>query len=171
MALAFDPAREEDASVIASLRQRCWAATYRGVYPDEMIDHFDHAWHAQRDLARIRDPRCAVRVIRDSGLPIGYITLRRGEQPLLQSLYVLPDHQRRGVGRAAFAHIRSLLGAEGCAAFTCHCLPGNAPARAFYERMGGLLCGEDTGNDEAWQDSVIYRFPVRPDPDPLQEAP
>ena len=41
----FVPAQPEDAARIGRLRQRCWAATYRGVYPDEMIDQFDYAWH------------------------------------------------------------------------------------------------------------------------------
>ena len=50
---AFTPASPADAPLLGRLRQRCWAAAYRGVYPDDMIDRFDYAWHEARDLARI----------------------------------------------------------------------------------------------------------------------
>lgn len=156
--LAFPIAREADAPVIAALRQRCWAASYRGVYPDEMIDGFDHHWHAARDLARIRDAQHIVRLITLDDRPIGYIILTLRNAPLLMSLYILPEHHRLGVGSTAFALIRDTFGRLGHSHFTCQCLPSNAPARAFYERMGGVLCGEDSDNPEPWQNAVIYRF-------------
>ncbi len=155
--LTFPSACEEDAPVIARLRQQCWAATYRGVYPDDMIDAYDHAWHAARDLARIRDGNHRVRLIVQDGQPVGYITLLH-EPPLLMSLYILPEYQRQGIGSAAFRLVRDTFRAHGHTCFTCHCLPANAPARAFYQRMGGVIAGEDAGNPEPWQDSVIYRF-------------
>lgn len=31
-------------------------------------------------------------------------------------------------------------------------------ARAFYEKMGGEVIGADLANEEAWQNSVTYRF-------------
>ena len=147
-----------DAPVIAAMRQRCWAATYRGIYPDAMIDGFDHARHTARDLARISDDKHIVHLIMQDCQPIGYIILYLGQTPLLMSLYILPEHHRRGVGSAAFAFIRESFRRLGHHRFTCHCLPQNAPARAFYERMGGILCGEDSDNPELWQNSVIYRF-------------
>ena len=155
----FVPAHEADAPVIAGLRQRCWAAAYRSFYPDEMIDHFDHAWHAARDRARIRDDRCIVRLILLDSEAIGYIILRTGDEALLMSLYILPEHHRQGVGTAAFRHAQDTFRRLGYPFFICHCLPQNTSARAFYEHMGGTVSGWDTGNPEPWQDSVIYRFP------------
>lgn len=29
---------------------------------------------------------------------------------------------------------------------------------ANYERMGGVVIGEDLNNEESWQDSILYRF-------------
>lgn len=155
---AFPLARPEDAPVIAAMRQRCWDAAYRGIYPDTMIDDFDLAWHTARDLNRIRDGKHTVHLIQEDGQSIGYIILYMGQAPLLMSLYLLPEHHRRGVGSAAFAFIRDHFRRLGHSRFTCHCLPQNAPARAFYERMGGVICGEDADNPEPWQNSVIYRF-------------
>ncbi len=39
----FVPASEDDAMTIVALRQKVWASTYRGIYPDSMIDVFDYA--------------------------------------------------------------------------------------------------------------------------------
>ena len=156
--LSFPPATPSDAPLIAALRQRCWAATYRGVYPDAMIDGFDHAWHTERDLKRITDGRHIVHLIEQDGQPLGYIILHPGQTPLLMSLYILPEHHRQGIDRAAFALIRERFRSLGHSSFICHCLPQNSAARSFYERMGGTLCGEDSGSPEPWQDSVIYRF-------------
>ena len=160
--LTFPLAAENDAPRVAAIRQRCWSAVYRGIYPNSMIDGFDHAWHAARDLQRIRDPRHIVHLICRDGQPIGYMILLLSDPPLLMSLYLLPEHCRQGAGQAAFRLVRETFRSLGHSAFTCHCLPQNTPARAFYERMGGVVCGADEGNPEPWQDSVIYRFSLVP---------
>lgn len=49
----FVPLKESDADLLGQLRQKAWSFTYRGIYPDEMIDQFDYAWHKERDLLRI----------------------------------------------------------------------------------------------------------------------
>ena len=123
-----------------------------------MIDNFDHTWHAERDLARIRDNRCAVQLIRLDGQSIGYIILRTGDEALLMSLYILPQHHRKGIGSAAFRHAREIFRRQGFTTFNCHCLPQNAPARAFYTYMGGVVCAQDMDNPEPWQNAIIYRF-------------
>ena len=37
----FVEATEEDVPSIIGLRQRIWSTTYRGIYPDSMIDEFE----------------------------------------------------------------------------------------------------------------------------------
>ena len=71
----FCPAQLDDARVIAQLRKKIWSTTYRGIYPDEMIDQFDLDWHTQKDAQRIQNPDYAVYLIRREGVAIGYITL------------------------------------------------------------------------------------------------
>ena len=158
--LTFSPAAPADAPLLGQLRQRCWAATYRGIYPDEMIDQFDHAWHETRDLARIASPDFDVRIIREEGAAIGYIVIRHGDPPQLYSLYLLPEYQRRGVGRAAFQRMADYCAERNRPYFLCQCQPENAPALAFYHRMGGVIVAQDEGNEEAYMNSVTLRFPV-----------
>ena len=47
----FIEAAEADALTIIALRRRIWDTTYRGIYPDSMIDDFDWDWHKERELS------------------------------------------------------------------------------------------------------------------------
>ena len=44
----FVEAAKEDVPEIIALRHQIWGTTYRGIYPDDMIDNFDWAWHQER---------------------------------------------------------------------------------------------------------------------------
>ncbi len=146
------PLRAEEAEDLARMRQRCWDSTYRGIYPDAMIDNFDLAWHCRQDRRRMEDPGFRVCWIQTGGHRAGYLIFRLGKPLWLQSLYLLPEYRRRGLGRAALAR----LGAMG--EFFCQCDPENHPALAFYREMGGVITARDLENPEPWQNSLTITF-------------
>ena len=49
----FVEAAKEDVPEIIALRHQIWGTTYRGIYPDDMIDNFDWVWHQEKELLRI----------------------------------------------------------------------------------------------------------------------
>ena len=156
----FELATEDDAQTIIELRKQIWGTTYRGFYPDSMIDDFDYAWHLEKELQRIRHPEYRVyRLVKDDR-NIGYLSMRKTDVVMLQSLYVLEEYQHQGIGRTAFEFVRQYCRENSADAFVCHCLPENWNARKFYEKMGGKVIGEDMDNEENWMNSVIYRFTV-----------
>ena len=156
----FELATEDDAQTIIELRKQIWATTYRGIYPDSMIDDFDYPWHLEKELQRIRHPEYRVyRIVKDDR-SIGYLSTRKTDVVILQSLYILEEYQHQGIGRIAFDFVKQYCIEKGADSFVCHCLPENWNARKFYEKMGGKLIGEDMDNEESWMNSVIYRFPV-----------
>ena len=154
----FVKAAKEDVPTIIALRHQIWGTTYRGIYPDDMIDNFDWAWHREKELRRINDPAYSVYLLRKDGQNIGYLTMCRADGIVLQSLYILSEYQRQGIGRAAFDFIRAYCVERGAKSFICHCVPENLNARAFYEKMGGEVIGADLENEESWQNSVTYQF-------------
>ena len=158
--ITFRPAVPVDAPLIGQLRQQCWAATYRGIYPDDMIDQFDFTWHEKQDLARISSPNFDVSIIQEDGSAIGYMIVRHGTPPLLHSLYLLPSHQRRGTGRLAFARMREYCLVQNHPYFLCHCQPENTAALTFYRRMGGVVITRDEQNEAAYMNSVTLRFDI-----------
>ena len=158
--IRFTSALPADAPLLGQLRQQCWAATYRGIYPDDMIDLFDYAWHAERDLDRITSPTFDVQIIRDDAAPIGYMVIRHCEPPLLHSLYLLPAHQHHGIGRMAMSRMAEYCHQHNHPCFLCYCQPENAAALAFYQRMGGTVVARDEDNEEAYMNSVTLQFTV-----------
>ena len=44
-----------DAETFGQLRKQCWQSTYRGIYPDEIIDNFDFSFHLEQDIKRLND--------------------------------------------------------------------------------------------------------------------
>jgi ribosomal protein S18 acetylase RimI-like enzyme len=56
----------------------------------------------------------------------------------VSTLYVLRSAQRLGLGRRLLGAAARVLQANGADALTLWVLDGNRPARAFYERLGGV---------------------------------
>ena len=155
----FVPAKAGDAESIGRLRQRIWDTTYRGIYPDAAIDGFDYEWHRERDLRRISDPSFMVYLIRCGGVDIGYLIFRETDTGVwLHSLYVVREHQHRGIGRQAFGILKDYCAERGTDRFACNCNPHNENAIRFYRRMGGAVTGTDTGHENRQEDSVIFEF-------------
>ena len=92
----FIEASEEDVPSIIALRQRIWGTTYRGVYPDSMIDNFDWDWHREMELLRVHHPAYSVYLVRKDRQDIGYLTINEADVITLQSLYISAEYQRQG---------------------------------------------------------------------------
>ena len=151
-------AHSGDVPSIIGLRHRVWGTTYRGIYPDDMLDGFDWDWHREKELARVNDPVYSVYLIREGPQDIGYLTIHQADGVTLQSLYIVSEYQRNGIGRKVFDLVRAYCREHGVQSFICHCVPENHNARMFYEKMGGTVIGEDLSSEESWQNSVTYQF-------------
>ncbi len=157
--LTFTPVTEQDAIVIVVLRKIVWETTYRGIYPDAMLDQFDFDWHMERETQHIKSPQYREFFIENNGLPIGYIIIKKTTEGIvLESFYVIADYQRQGIGRKAFEFVKAYCRENGVTSFTLSCVPQNENARCFYEKMGGSVIGEDMQDEETWKNSVTYRF-------------
>ena len=158
--IRFIPASEEDAPELSRLRQRMWATTYRGIYPDAVIDGYDFAFYETRDRMRLQDPAWHAFLIRDGAESVGYFIFIDGEELYLQSLYFLPDYRRRGLGREALSRLAEYGRARNRTSFTCNCNAHNAPALAFYRAMGGEPFTADLGHENPQEDQIGFRFVI-----------
>ena len=159
MNIDFVPAEAGDAEAVGALRQRIWDTTYRGIYPDAVIDDFDYDRHRQRDLKKISDPSFRVYLIRYGGEDIGYFMFQdAGAGVWLRSLYVLREYQHRGIGKRAFSILKDYCREKGISRFACGCTPHNENAMRFYQRMGGVVIKTDTGHENKQEDGVIFEF-------------
>ena len=105
-------------------------------------------------------PQFEVFLIIEDASPIGYMTVQHGTPPLLYSLYLLPAHQHRGIGRLAFNRMRDFCITNAQSCFLCHCQPENTNALTFYQHMGGVIIARDEDNVETFMNSVTFRFMI-----------
>ena len=62
----------------------------------------------------------------------------------IEDIFVDPAHRRRGIGLAFFRAMARRAVAEGCARMEWSVLDWNAPAIAFYRKLGAVPKGEWT---------------------------
>ena len=112
-------------------------------------------------LPRVRSPlddlralawvtlRGRVRILRDRAGVAGFI-IRDGTR--VHALYVAPDRQGRGIGRALLTEAKTRTGM-----LDLWVLAGNLPARAFYLAQGfrEIAQGQGAGNDEGLPDILM----------------
>lgn len=157
--LSIIPARPGDEHALSELRRRVWLTTYRGIYPDDMLDQFDFAFHDRRNRYWIDAPDWLVLFILVDDQQAGYMILHTGERFVIQSLYLLEAYRRKGYGSMVFGQAEAHARALGYGSMHLFCHPANEPALTFYHHMGGRVFDSDPG-DEPWQASLHIIFPL-----------
>ena len=77
-------------------------------------------------------------VAREDDQPAGYVALHSDEAGLMvvEQLFVVPGHERRGIGRLLLAYAEGYAIAERAQSLQVVVEEGNQPARSFYKRSG-----------------------------------
>lgn len=133
-----------DAVRIGTMHVQAWREAYAGLIPDEVLARLD----ADERAAMWRDIIAGGRsvfVAELDGDILGFgacgpqrdVSLPYDAE--ISALYVLHRAQRNGLGRRLMAAMARELIAQGHMATSLWVLETNAPARAFYERLGGKL--------------------------------
>lgn len=155
----------EDAGTIVSTRQKVWDATYRGIYPDEMIDAFDWKRHLEAEQCRLSNPNFQCYMVLDGKHCVGYLSYGRIHPGLwkdfafrLHSLYLLPPYQGKGLGKQLFLQARDACRDMGYGKMFLDCHPDNTKALQFYMRMGGIAAFTDGGHENPQEDTCTLEF-------------
>ncbi len=142
MDYAIRPALPADAADIAYVARITWDATYRQSISEYNRRQFlDRAYSLDAVRATIeREPDWFYVAVHGQKV-VGFAQyLRRadGDGELVR-IYIHPDHQRRGIGRAFLRNGLAALAAAGIGQCYASVEIDNSPARAFYERFGFRL--------------------------------
>ena len=141
-----------DALGIATVHVRSWQTTYPGIMPDEVLRNLSiekRAAHWERWLQNPSGDAFHL-VAEEEAQIIGFASgspERDGDPTYtgeLQAVYLLQEHQGRGLGRALFLEVARRLKAQGHRKMLLWVAKENRPSVAFYERMGGVALREKT---------------------------
>ena len=148
--LAIRRATPADARAVARVHVETWRAAYAGILPDRVIVQMtvdDKAASWRQSIAR----QCAREAVLAAVVPgdgvVGFascgpaVSGPAGFAGEVYTLYVLPDWQERGVGRALLGACFAALRSAGLGSALIWVLADN-PSRFFYEAMGGTRVGE-----------------------------
>lgn len=160
MNVYFQKAVFDDALLIIRTRQKCWDATYRGIYPDDVIDNFDYPWHLKAEQNRLKNPNFHCWLVMNEMDCVGYVSCGpiKDGRFRLHSLYLLPDYQKKGLGRRLFEMVKVFCKEAGYSEFHLDCHPDNRNALAFYQHLGGVISALDAGNENKQEDSCTIEF-------------
>ncbi len=152
--MTIRPATPDDAAAIAAVHVQAWRESYPGLVPDAVLAALDPA--RRTDMWRAAIPRGGVFVATDEGDPVGFVSWGPQSDATLSfaaevfALYVLRRAQWRGFGRALMQAAAADMRQAGFASAGLWVLDGNAPARRFYEALGGRACATRQDAREGW---------------------
>ncbi|MBR0668677.1 GNAT family N-acetyltransferase [Roseomonas hellenica] len=143
-----------DAAAIAAVHVAAWRESYAGLMPDAVLAGLSVArrtgiWDGI--LSRPEEVGSIATFVaeRENGM-LGFASCGVQRTPALReqgctaeigAIYILRDAQRRGLGVALMAALARALLQRGHQAASLWVLERNAPARRFYERLGGEVIG------------------------------
>jgi ribosomal protein S18 acetylase RimI-like enzyme len=162
------PAGPADAEALAHVHVRSWRETYQGLLPEAYLARMSVEAHARRFAHHLTRPgRDDVTLAAaDRWDLVGYAqggpSRRRvpGEAEIA-TLYLVRTAQGRGVGRRLLIETARALAAHGARSLVISVLRDNAPARAFYEHLGGEAepARLEPGPGGGLLHEVAYRWP------------
>ncbi len=132
------PATEADIPVLRDLAQRIWRECYRGIIAEEQIEFMLGWMYSEEEIRRQLIARVPWEIGELAGEPVGYLSWQREDdgRVKISKLYVLPQHQRCGFGRAMLDHISTQARALGAPAMWLQVNKRNERAISAYLKAG-----------------------------------
>lgn len=147
--LPIESAQYADAAEIARVHVLSWQLAYQGLLPAEMLAGLSVETRTRQWQSWLERPhQSQVYVARAEQQVVGFVCggpIRDEVPPFkgeIYALYVLPDWQGRGVGKALLDFQQAALCQAGLKKQLVWFLTTNQLARNFYRRQGGIAITE-----------------------------
>lgn len=158
------PATIDDAADIVDLQVRGWKDSYQGIIDQSYLDSIDSNKRLEWRLQTMAKGNSWTFVVEYRTQIIGECDIGISRMPEfgkgeIFAFYVDKDHHRKGIGTILWNIAVQKLTQENLTPYIVLMLAQNLPARAFYQKMGGIFCGKtQTTIDDKLYDEVIYKY-------------
>lgn len=138
--VAIVAAQPADIPIIQQLAREIWLRHYPGIISGEQIDYMLGQGYSADALTKyLTTADAGLAIAGRANASVGFVGWYLLDDPgvmKLDKLYVLPEHQGEGVGRALIEHVVLRARASGCASMTLNVNRKNTGAIRAYERCG-----------------------------------
>jgi ribosomal protein S18 acetylase RimI-like enzyme len=139
-------ATPSDIPAIARIHVDTWRTTYQGIMPDELLDNlsYEKREHSWQQINQQASENCTLIYVAEDDLRriVGFANggVERTGDPVYQgelyAIYILQNHQNKGIGRELVRVVAEHLSQRGIQSMLAWVLADN-PACRFYESLGG----------------------------------
>ncbi|MCB1420423.1 MAG: GNAT family N-acetyltransferase [Notoacmeibacter sp.] len=154
----------DDLEEIRDLLVKTWHATYDGIYGADRVNAINNDWHSVKALQKRLSKPYSEFVIADDGeeiLGVAFASMGEGDDRVayLHQLYVNPDAQGRGAGKALLIEMESAF--PMAARMRLEVEEANAKAIAFYESNGYRMVDrtDNCGSRDSGIPALIFEKP------------
>lgn len=164
-----------DAVKIAEIHVHSWQTTYRGIVPDSYLQKLDVGQKTEFWKATLEKPdavyKSEIWIACIDGQPVGFATWGKNRdtttpyQAELYAIYVLAEHQKRGVGTALYQQLTQFLRNNAYKSFCVWSLDSNRNAHKAYEAWGLHIAPafrKEILLDEIWLEEILHIGEVIP---------
>ena len=139
--MTIRPVLADDVEPVQILARTVWQATYATMISQAQIDYMlANRYGATQICAQLTDTDHAWRLVWWDAARIGFAHARmEGTICKLDKLYVHPDFQRRGVGRALLDAIQTFARERAATVLRLQVNRGNRAAITAYQRYGFVI--------------------------------
>ena len=142
IAVTIRRACASDADGMANVSMRAWHLSLKDILPDGFLNQFEYEKQREKYAERSLDPAWILLVAECEGKIVGMIGAKDNDsEPLLYEkqikvMYVDPDFQNRGIGKALLAAIFVEFKKQGFERAMLWCIAANKAACSFYQKHG-----------------------------------
>ena len=136
-------AKEDDILEIKELLSIVWDNTYKDLIPEKIIDEIKSSWHKVENLrTQIINGNTVFNIAEENNKIVGILTaMRKDNKYYLSRLYVLPNFQRKGIGKKL---LNNLIITNKVKEIELEVEEGNEKGIKFYNNEGFIKIGNNT---------------------------
>ena len=153
----------EDAGIIGDIIVAAWRSAFTGIIDPAFPVSMKSAHFAAIIAENIKKGLETIFVFEQEGSVKGFISGRADFKSGLSEIvgfYILPDYQKKGIGKALFNTAESFYSQNGCKEMRLRTLR-NAENNEFYRKLGGIGrgCGTIDIGDGSYP-GIEFTFPL-----------